>query len=468
MIKSLKTRIAVWYIALSTAILLGFGLAIYFTLSHGLRRDRENLLRVDSEQIRALARSQERNARDEFIEEMGERFGAKPDEFIQAFATDGRSLYATPSLKGRQLPFKPELSSNGRGESSIIEASNGREPVLLTVIRLWPREDGGPEFVSLAISLASVHEAEERLLFILLLSIPLAIIISLAGGAVLARRAIDPVDQITATAKQITAQSLNERIKLVRADQELQRLADAFNQMVTRLEDAFNQVRQFTADASHELRTPLAILTGETQLALTDNLNSDETKQVFKSSLEELERMTKIVDNLLALSRFDSKDAVLEIQRIDLSDLVIETCEQMRKATEAKHLDLVIDKIEPLEMMGDGFRLRQVIRNLLDNAIKYTPEGGQIKVALETNGSQTSHLTIADTGIGIPSEELTRIFDRFYRVDKARSRELGGSGLGLSIVKRVVEAHDGTIVIDSQPGVGTTASIYLPKSPSAT
>src|SRR5215471_152753 len=137
MIKSLKTRIAVWYIALSTAILLGFGLTIYFTLSHSLRHDRESLLRADSEQIRALAKTQERRGQDEFFEEMGERFSAKPDEFIQVFTTNGESIYSTPSLRGRRLPFKPELSSNGRGESSLIEVSNGREPVLMTVISVW-------------------------------------------------------------------------------------------------------------------------------------------------------------------------------------------------------------------------------------------------------------------------------------------------------------------------------------------
>ena len=465
MIKSLKTRIAVWYIALSTAILLGFGLAIYFTLSHGLRRDRENLLRADCEQVRGLARTQERRGRDEFVEELGERFGGKPGEFIQATSVDGNIIYSTSNLKDRQIPFKPELASNGQGESVIIEDYAGPEPVLLTVIRLWPTESGNPEFVTLAVSLASVHDAEQRLLFILLLSIPIAIVISLAGGAILARRAIDPVDQVTATARQITAQSLNERITLINADEELQRLADAFNQMVTRLEDAFNQIRQFTADASHELRTPLAVLTGETQLALTGNLNRDESLQVFKSSLEEIERMSKIVDDLLVLSRFDSKDSVLDIQKLDLSDLVIETCEQMRKPADARHLNLVIEKVETLEVMGDDFRLRQVIRNLLDNAIKYTPEGGQIKVSLETNGSQNSYITIIDTGIGIPSEDLTRIFDRFYRVDKARSRTQGGSGLGLSIVKRVIEAHNGKIEIESQLGVGTKVSIHLPKSP---
>jgi len=172
--------------------------------------------------------------------------------------------------------------------------------------------------------------------------------------------------------------------------------------------------------------------------------------------------MTRIVDDLLLLSRADSRVAELDFQIVDLSDLVIESCERLRPYAEAGRLNLVVENIEPIEVNGDSLRLRQMFRNTLENAIKYTPERGEVRVQLRTEGGDRSRLTIADTGIGIPASEIPRIFDRFYRVDKARSRERGGSGLGLSIVKWVVEAHAGTISIESEPGKGTLVTIFLP------
>jgi signal transduction histidine kinase len=172
--------------------------------------------------------------------------------------------------------------------------------------------------------------------------------------------------------------------------------------------------------------------------------------------------MTRIVDDLLLLSRADSRVAVLDFQIVDLSDLVIESCERLRPYAEAGRLNLVVENVEPVEVNGDGLRLGQMFRNVLENAIKYTPEGGEIRVQLMRNDADQCQITVADTGIGIPVADLPRVFDRFYRVDKARSRERGGSGLGLSIVKWVVEAHAGAISIESKAGQGALVKIFLP------
>src|SRR5262249_24879053 len=208
--------------------------------------------------------------------------------------------------------------------------------------------------------------------------------------------------------------------------------------------------------------TPLTILKGETELALDDHLNPDEYRHLLESRMEELQRMARIVDDLLVLSRADSQASALDFQIVDLSDLVIETCEQLRHYAEAGHLFLVLEKIEPIETRGDNLRLGQMFRNVLENAIKYTPESGEIRVSLAQEDNARCRITIADTGIGIPAADIPRIFDRFYRVDKARSRERGGSGLGLSIVKWLVEAHAGGIFIESEMGRGTIVKILLP------
>ena len=467
MIRSLKTRIAVWYIGLSTAILIGFGLVVYLNLAHSLRQERERVVTGYAGRIRSFAQAQSRSEDEDFMEEFGERFSLKLErEYLQISTPSGTTLYLSPNLKARPLPFKPELASELALESQpklqVVEAFAERQPMLMTVVPIEVK--GETELVTIAASLVAVEETERRLLLTLLLAVPIAILIALAGGTFLAQRAIEPVDRIAATAQQITAQNLNERINLPRGDVEIQRLAESFNQMITRLELSFNRIRQFTADASHELRTPLTILKGETQLALDNQLNPDEYRQVFQSRLEELERMARIVDDLLVLSHADSEAARLDLQIVDLSDLVIETCEQLRPYADAGHLNLIVEKIEPLETRGDGLRLRQMFRNVLENAIKYTHEGGEVRVLLRAKGDDQCQLAIADTGIGIPAPDLPRIFDRFYRVDKARSRERGGSGLGLSIVKWVVEAHSGTIAIESEVGQGTRVTIVLPST----
>ncbi|MBO0722931.1 MAG: heavy metal sensor histidine kinase, partial [Blastocatellia bacterium] len=467
MIRSLRTRIVVWYIALSIAILAGFGLIVYLNLAHGLRREREKVVIGYAERIRAFALEESRinesriDEKEHFLREFDERFSLKPEsEYIQLYTPDGDNLYQSPNLEGRLLPFKPELSSEGKPKLSVVEAFAERQRLLMTVTPISVK--GETKLVTIAVSLAGVEKTERRLLVTLLLAFPVAILTALAGSAYLAKRAIKPVEQIAATAQLITAQNLKQRIKLSQADDELERLADSFNQMITRLETSFNQVRQFTADASHELRTPLTILNGEAQLALNGHLNPEEYGQVLRSRGEELERMIRIVDDLLLLSRADSRVAELDLQIVDLSDLVIESCERLRPSAEAGDLKLVVENVEPVEVKGDSLRLGQMFRNVLENAIKYTPEGGEIKVQIKRNNADQCQITVADTGIGIPATDLSRVFDRFFRVDKARSRERGGSGLGLSIVKWVVDAHAGAIFIESEIGRGTIVKIFLP------
>jgi signal transduction histidine kinase len=234
--------------------------------------------------------------------------------------------------------------------------------------------------------------------------------------------------------------------------------------MIGGLERSFAEFRRFTADASHELRTPLTAIRTETEVALRQSLSTADYRHLLGSILEECERLARLTDQLLTLSREDAGVACSASESVELSALLDRVLETMRPLAEAKGLHLCMDTKEVIRVLGDDMRFRQVFYNLLDNAIKYTPEEGTIEVRLERQ-SRGAVVTVRDTGIGIPPEHLPRVFDRFYRVDKARSREQGGTGLGLSIAKTIVTAHGGHVELASTPGQGTMCTVVLPEEP---
>jgi len=245
------------------------------------------------------------------------------------------------------------------------------------------------------------------------------------------------------------------------AKDDIGQLSQTINEMLDRLSQAFMKVKQFSADASHELRTPLTILRGEVEIGLRVDRPAEEYREILVSNLEEIERMSKIVSDLLLLSRSDMGQDLLSLESVDLQELIKELISQFVMLAEQKGVMLTGD-IQPVSLVqGDSLRLRQLVANLLANAIRYTPEGRSVAVRLK-DGSHGVELVVEDTGIGIPEADLPRIFDRFYRVDKARSREEGGNGLGLSIVKWIVNAHHGEISVESVVDVGTTFTVVLP------
>src|ERR1700752_50432 len=463
MITSLKTRIAVWYISLLTLILVCLGLALYLIISHSMMNERRALIAQDLERIQQVSQRFGNRGVSRLLEEAEEEIPLKPgDEFVQIFTLDGTSVAISQNLKNHHLPFRPDLAQPGPPKFETISTFPDGSTALLggTTINV----KGQSYFVAIAASLSNVRSIQRRLLGTLLLSIPIAILLALVGGAVLANRAIEPLDRVTGTAQRISADHLGERIELARGDVELQRLAEAFNQMLQRLDQSFKQIRQFTADASHELRTPVAILMGETELAVNDLLDHEECKAALRSRREELQRMAQIVDDLLVLSQFDHGEQTLQVKPLDFSDLVIEVCEQQRKQAKSKGVTLELTETFPVNIEGDSSRLRQMVRNVLDNAIKYTPAGGRVTVELDHSNGKEFRLSVSDTGIGIPVAALPHIFDRFYRVDQARTRGEGGSGLGLSIVKQIIEAHGGSVSVKSDIGMGTVMTLTLPNS----
>src|SRR6185437_13862575 len=279
-------------------------------------------------------------------------------------------------------------------------------------------------------------EILNELLAVVALGLLLATAVAVTGGFFLIRSSLKPLDSMATRAQKITSRSLNERMPVLQTGDELQQLSLSLNRMIERLEDAFHHISRFSADASHELRTPLTIMRGELETAIQKPSVDPEAREVLGTVLEETVRLSKIVDQLLTMARLDAGEAFLELSRFDFSALVRTTVEHMRLLADEKKLFLKIETSKPIQMEGDQSRLQQVIVNLLDNAIKYTPEGGSVTVSVDAKAN-AAVLKVTDTGIGISKAAQAHIFERFYRTDKARSRRLGGTGLGLSIVKSI-------------------------------
>jgi heavy metal sensor kinase len=284
----------------------------------------------------------------------------------------------------------------------------------------------------------------------------------LAGvvARVIAGRVAAPLDDMAAAAERVQAESLSKRLTVSSpAYDEVLRLATAFNQMLERLEGAVGRLRRFTADAAHELRTPLAGLKAQVQAALAAQPERDHAQATLQALLPEVNRLAELIERLLVLSRVD--DRSVEREPIDFSDLVVERVERARGAADRAEVNLAMEITNPVQLRGDAVLLRQLADNLIDNAIKYTPAGGRVQVTLQSGGP-TATLRVVDCGVGIAPAALPHIFERFYREDSSRARATGGVGLGLAIVTCVVEAHGGTVRVESEPGRGAIFEVVLP------
>jgi heavy metal sensor kinase len=308
--------------------------------------------------------------------------------------------------------------------------------------------------------LESVDQELDELALVLGVGLPVAVGTAAIGGYLLARRALRPVADMIAEAKTITAENLSARLSVDNPDDEIGRLARMFNETLARLESSFDQLKRFTADASHELRTPLTAIRSVGEVALSEHRSDAEYRETISSMLEETDRLARLVDTLLMLARADARSVKLQRDKIDLRSLAREVVDHLAALHEEKHQTVVTDRNGPVIVIADRLVLRQAVINLLDNAIKYSPDGATIRVAVSRR-DRSALLDVADTGPGIPAEHRAHIFDRFYRVDKARSRHLGGAGLGLSIARSAVELHGGSISLESSEN-GSTFRVQLP------
>jgi heavy metal sensor kinase len=315
--------------------------------------------------------------------------------------------------------------------------------------------------VEVGISTQRTDETLQQVLLLLVVGLPVAVCIAVSGGFILVRRALKPVSGITRKAEEISQHNLSDRLPVVRSGDELERLSLALNHMIARLEDAIQTSKRFVADASHELRTPLTVLRGELESLAQDAQLKAHTRESLGSLLEEVDRLSEIVESLLALSKLDAGEASAESVRFDLAALVTTTAEQMSLLAEDKSIKVECDAAPDVIVEGDRSRMKQVVVNLLDNAIKYTPDGGNVSLRIAREGDYAI-LEVADNGVGITAEALPHLFKRFFRVDDSRSREQGGAGLGLSIVKSICAAQGAEVDVTSRPGGGSCFRVRQP------
>ncbi len=302
----------------------------------------------------------------------------------------------------------------------------------------------------------------DRIQFFLISGVVVIILISIGGGYLIARRSIKPINKITQFFNNFNSSKLDQRLEEPnKANKEVKELTTTFNEMLDRLQLSFNQLKQFSADAAHELKTPLTIIRGELEIALHEERSTEEYEAIITSALEEITRLSNVVETLLELSRADMGQVKMKKSKSDLSRHIMDVCDDVVILSESKNVQVEYN-IEPgVELEYDSGRIHQAFLNIIDNAVKYTPSGGKIFINLKKNDNYAV-IEVTDTGEGITESELPHIFDRFYRVKKKRSDEIHGTGLGLSIVKWIINAHNGKIDVKSTRNQGTTFTIKLP------
>jgi heavy metal sensor kinase len=465
-IRSISFRLVAWYAALLTGIFLLLCALLYLDLRHFLEND---LRESQARRTRQIA-----NTLLLHVKQTGEPYVASQtkdwyepeinDRFIRITRDDGTLVYSSGAPKdGSFDPAEvPVFQPSPKTEFSNKVKLSGGDTLLIAGLNF--KSSGNPAYlVEFGELLDPVETMLNRLFLQLTLGLPLAIIIIAGGGYLLVRRALMPVEQITRAAERITQHNLSERLPVTHTGDELERLSVSLNRMITRLDDAFQNSKRFVADASHDLRTPLTVLRGELENFADDSRLDSEMRERAASLLEEVVHLGKIVEQLFTLSRLDDGEAQTEWTRFDLTELAQTTVEQMKLLAEDKDISISCDANQPLSVKGNHVRLKQVVVNLLDNAIKYTPEKGAIQLRVHgVNGHAV--LEVKDNGIGIPPDALPHIFERFYRVDKARSADSESAGLGLSIVKSICIAHGAELEAQSTVGSGSCFRVKLPLS----
>ncbi len=464
--KSIRARLTLWYMIILGCTLILFSTLVYYQMSRSLYKSVDRKILTISEVVASSlaphARSVFSNIEKTLAKEVGRQPAAK---FIQLLDRSGKIGSKSLNLKNKRLPVSFEALKNAAQGIITYETKEVfGEPLRIITYPVRQKGTGIRSIVQVASSLAEVRDTLRRLIFILASIVPLALIIASIGGIFLANKALKPVNEINRITKEITSKNLGLRVPTPATHDELGQLVETINGMIDRLEKSFKQVQQFTADASHELKTPLTILKGEAELALRKEREPEEYRQYLKSSLEEVDRLSRLVQDLLVLSKADMGRLTLQKEPLNLVRIADACCEQCRFLGEEKRIRIVFNYPKDAEIwiLGDAYRLKQMFYNLIENAIKYSNEGGTVEISMNTNG-KFAGVSIRDEGVGIAQEDIPYIFDRFYRVDKSRSREAGGTGLGLSICKWIAEAHQGKITVESTLGVGTRFTVWIPK-----
>jgi two-component system OmpR family sensor kinase len=438
------------------------GTLAYGLLTYSLSRDIDAALHGVAQAIAEQAQKGGRTPFPPDLDELFRRFfGFSPAnpyfEMLNPWGGPRSVPFPSPPL-----PISPKVLENALHGVATFETLKSAGPYPVRVL-IMPVVTAGQvtNVVQVGISLENMYSTLRRFVLIMAALFPLGLILAGGGGWLLARRALAPVDHMTRSAQRISGEHLTERLLETGTGDELDRLARTLNEMLTRLDESFRQVRQFSADASHELQTPLTILKGEIEVALRSGRTPEEYQQVLASSLEEIERISRLVEGLLLLARADSGVLRMDHKPVAGHELVAEVGAQMQKLAHDQGVSLHLEDLQPVTLCGDREQLHRLLLNLVDNAIKYTPAGGSITLSLRGEDNQAL-ISVTDTGIGLSEAEQAQIFTRFYRAAPARSQSGGGAGLGLCIAQSIAQAHGGKIQVLSHPGQGSTFTVMLP------
>jgi signal transduction histidine kinase len=459
---TLRSRVTTFYVGMLAVALLVFSAAVYFGVKAFLTKSLEQMLSNSAHNIvNDYLVPLDQKGEPWLVAEISESYPQGTSDTFVRVSQGPKILYQSGDMRDPfvstskiHLPSEQKWFNDFHRET----AASGQRIVLYTLPYYAP--NGSVIFVETGATIEPIRHVLHSLLLILLLTTPTILIVAAIGGYLLMSRPLRPVVVLTEQAERVGRKELGERLPIIPTGDELERLSLALNRMIERLEAALDHNHRFSADASHELRTPLTIIRGELESLIQLPLPTT-VMEGIGSALEESNRMAKIVHSLMTISRLDCGGEQIELVPVDLVEIAGVTLEHMSLLAEEKHISLRLEAQHATYVTGDPMRLKQIVVNLVDNAIKYTPEEGSVSVFVRAE-EEKAVIIVADTGIGIPAAALPLVFDRFYRTDQARSRESGGIGLGLSIVKAICGVHEGTASVESIEGRGATFRVELP------
>jgi heavy metal sensor kinase len=465
---SIRLRLTLWYVFLLAVILIIFSGALFAIFAFSQFSEVDHRLQLRANEVSSsLSTALEIQSEPRIFLLRGGRVTipsantfATSGVFVEISSLDGVALSRSENL-GTQTIAVPSATFDGvaNGNSNYLNVLKDNIPLRVYVSPLTVRNQVVAAIV-VAESLQGTYDTLRRLAFLMVIGIVGSLVIASVVGAWLAGSALAPIDRITQTAHTIArSNDLTRRIDEKPTKDEVGRLAATFNEMLGRIEELFRAQQRFVADVSHELRSPLTAIRGNLDLLRRGAVAETISPQTALAAIDsEASRMQRLVQDLLLLAQADA-GVQIQKQPVELDSLLLDVYHQTKLTTTS--VKLALGAWDQVQITGDPDRLKQLFINLIDNAIKYTPAGGEVTLSLGRDGTMAC-VSVADTGIGIPEKDLPHIFDRFYRVDKARTREQGGTGLGLSISKWIVDQHNGKIEVQSQVGKGTTFTVWLP------
>jgi heavy metal sensor kinase len=452
-LRSIGFRLTAWYFVSLCIIFLLFGIGSKLAMQRSAFHVVDGELQAELDAVTHFLKTE---ARGLTAADLEDELSELSQGGVSVAVSDrtGRWVYRSSLFVSNHLaiPKNPDL------EHHTVKGARDRIRIAST------RVVSGSTFytVTAAYSMHEFNQSIEHFESVLLISMPVALFLASLGGYLFSRRALDPVNRIILDAQSISLRNLSARLAVPRTGDELQRLSETINQMLERIERSVQQIHQFTADASHELRAPLTLMRTAAEFSLRRERSREDLAGALSKILRESERMSRLIDSLLLLARTDAGVDDVHLEPLNLAGPVQEAAEQARVLAQAREIDYeILLPAEPVPVSGDPDALRRVVFILIDNAIKYTPSGGAVSVKLSRRNGDAA-VAVEDTGIGIAEKDIARVFDRFWRADKVRSRSEGGVGLGLSIAETITRLHRGAIELSSKPGRGSIFTVVLP------